>query len=149
MKIGVLGAGISGLTISKLLNNEFDVEILEKEQNHGGIARTKDVNGVSYHVTGGHCFNSKHKDVLEFVFNEVLSEDKWNKIERNAKIRFKGNEISYPIEFSVLEIAKFDKNLALNIVKDFLGCIPKEVSNLEDWFRINFGNTLAEEYFLP
>jgi len=150
MKIGVLGAGITGLSIARLLNQHFNVEVLEKNSTCGGIARTKDVNGIAYHLVGGHCFNSKHKEVLDFVFNEVLPVDQWQKIRRKSLIQFKGYEIPYPIEFSVRDIYKFDPDLALKIVVDFLGSDENgECNNLEDWFRIKFGNTLAEEYFIP
>lgn len=68
MKIGVLGAGISGLSISKLLQKHFEVEILEKNEVCGGIARTKDIDGITYHKIVGHCFNTKNKEVLDFVY---------------------------------------------------------------------------------
>jgi len=150
MKIGILGAGISGLSIGKLLSEFYDIEILEKANLHGGIARTKTVNNVTYHVTGGHCFNSKYPDVLDFVFNKIMPYDQWHKISRNSVIRFKGHEISYPIEFAIRQIYNFDKHLAISIVKDFLNANDdNSYANLEDWFRKKFGNTLAEEYFIP
>lgn len=150
MKIGVLGAGISGLSIAKLLQNEFDVEILERNSIHGGIARTKEVEGVAYHKIGGHCFNSKHEDVLEFVFENILAKEEWHKVQRNAVIKLNGQEISYPIEYAIKEIFEFDPSLAINITKDFLSTSDDgEYGNLEEWFRKKFGNTLAETYFLP
>ena len=150
MKIGILGAGVSGLAIGKLLSNNYEVEILEKLPHHGGIARTKTVNGISYHVTGGHCFNSKYPDVLDFVFNQIMPQEQWNKKTRDAVIIFKGREISYPIEFAVKQIFSFDKALAINIAKDFLNANDDDsYENLDVWFRKKFGNTLAEEYFIP
>lgn len=150
MKIGILGSGISGLSIAKLLHKYHDVEILEKKSVYGGIARTRNIDGISYHLTGGHCFNSKYKDVMDFVFNEVLPKEKWHKVKRDAVIRFKNNEVSYPIEFAIKEIYNFDKELAINITKDFLNAIDdKKYLNLEDWFRKKFGNTLSDEYFIP
>ncbi|EAI6045415.1 nucleotidyl-sugar pyranose mutase, partial [Campylobacter jejuni] len=59
MKIGIIGAGISGMSLARMLKVDFEVEILEKDSVVGGIARTKDVDGKPYHVNGGHCFNSK------------------------------------------------------------------------------------------
>lgn len=150
LKFGILGAGISGLTIAKLLSKDFDVQVLEKSNLPGGIARTKNSEGISYHVTGGHCFNSKHKDVLDFVFDEILPLSKWNKIDRNAAIKFRGHEITYPIEFALKQIHKFDSELAINIIKDFINALDSsDYKNLEDWFRKKFGDTLAETYFLP
>ena len=150
MKVGILGAGITGLSIARLLNDHFEVEVLEKQPHCGGIARTKDVSGIAYHTTGGHCFNSKYPEVLDFVFNEILPKEKWHKIKRNSVIRFKEHEIGYPIEFSVKQIYKFDKDLAIKIASDFLASHDNLIyTNLEDWFRKKFGNTLAEAYFIP
>lgn len=154
MKIGILGAGISGLTIGKLLSDDHemhDIEIIEKSANNGGIAKNKIVDGVSFHLTGGHCFNSKYPEVLDFVFNKVMPQDEWHKIQRNSAIKLKGYEISYPIEFSVKEIFSYDSELAIKIVKDFLSANDNEsiALNLDEWFRKKFGNTLAEFYFLP
>lgn len=150
MKIGVLGAGISGLSIGRLLSPNFEVEILERNSVYGGIARTRQIEGVTYHPVGGHCFNSKYPDVLEFVFNEVLPRDQWHQIFRNAVIKLKGAEVSYPIEFAVQQIYNFDPQLAINITRDFLSAEDDKVyENLEDWFRKKFGDTLAEEYFIP
>ena len=75
MKIGILGAGITGLSAAKMLHKHFDVEVLEKNDVCGGIARTKDVNGVAYHKVGGHCFNSKHKEVLNFIHQPPSAEN--------------------------------------------------------------------------
>lgn len=150
MKIGVLGAGITGLSVARLLNKHFEVEVLEKQSQCGGIARTRDVSGNAFHVVGGHCFNSKYIEVMDFVFKEILPKEKWHKIKRDSAIRFKDHEINYPIEFSIQQIYKFDKDLALKITTDFLGSKDDLIyANLEEWFRKKFGNTLSEKYFIP
>jgi protoporphyrinogen oxidase len=150
MKIGILGAGISGLSMARLLKNDFEVEILEKDGLPGGIARTKEIEGIPYHLVGGHCFNSKYPEVLDFVFNEVLPLNEWRKIKRKSKIQFHRQEIDYPIEFSVKQIYSFNKDLALKIVADFLNSSDDvKYANLEEWFIKKFGKTLADEYFIP
>jgi protoporphyrinogen oxidase len=150
MKIGVLGAGISGLSIARLLQKDFEIEVLEKNDLAGGIARTKDVEGIPYHLVGGHCFNSKYPEVLDFVFNEILPLNEWRKINRKSKIRFHQQEIDYPIEFAVKQIYSFDKDLALKIAADFLNSRDNlQYANLEEWFVKKFGKTLANEYFIP
>lgn len=150
MRIGVLGAGISGLSIAKLLSPNHDVEVLEQNSFIGGIARTKNINGIAYHPIGGHCFNSKYPEVLDFVFKEVLPKENWHSVKRKAVIRFKNHIIPYPIEYSINEIFKFDNNLAIDIAKDFLSTNENsQPENLEEWFRVKFGNTLSDHYFIP
>jgi len=149
MKVLVIGAGITGLSIARLLNVDNEVKILEKESLIGGIAKTKKVQGITYHTVGGHCFNSKYSDIMSFVFDK-LSEDKWHKVNRTSKINLGNYEVNYPIEFSIKEIYQFDKQLAFNITKDLLSAVDDEnYSNLEVWFRKKFGNTLSDLYFLP
>lgn len=150
MKIGILGAGISGLSIARILKKTFDVEVLEKKQVCGGIARTTDIDGIAYHTVGGHCFNSKHEDVLSFVFDEVLPKSEWNKVIRKSKIKFHDYEIDYPIEFSIKQIYEHDKELAQRLTIDFLKADDNgKYENLDEWFRKKFGNSFAEEYFIP
>jgi len=148
-KVAIIGAGISGLSIAKLLADSFECEILESEEDIGGIARTKSVNEVPYHTVGGHCFNSKNQDVMDFVFNSVLTKEKWNLFQRSADINFCNNIIAYPIEFSIKNIYQFDKELAFNITNDFLNANVNGPKNLEEWFIQNFGETLSRKYFIP
>lgn len=150
MKIGILGAGVTGTSVGRSLSQHFEVEILEQKSVCGGIARTKDVDGITYHMIGGHCFNSKYQEVLNFVFNEILPLNEWRKIQRKSKINFFAHEVSYPIEFSIKEIYKFDPKLAFKITVDLLSIEDDgNYNNLEEWFRKKFGNTLAENYFIP
>ena len=149
MNICIIGAGISGLAIGKLLKSDHKITIYEKESNIGGIARIKDVNNIAYHLVGGHCFNSKNKEVMDFVFNEVLPIENWHLVKREAKINIDNHLISYPIEYSIRQIAEFDKDLAFNMTKDFLSSSDINADNLEDWFKVKFGDTLANKYFIP
>ncbi|MBZ7976112.1 protoporphyrinogen/coproporphyrinogen oxidase [Campylobacter sp. RM12637] len=150
MDICIIGAGISGMSLARILvKNGYNVEILEALQQVGGIARTRDVNGIAYHINGGHCFNSKYDDVMDFVFNDILEKDRWNKINRNAKIWFKNTWISYPIEFAIKEVYNLDKSMAFNITKEMFEANYENGNNLEEWFINHFGKTLSREYFIP
>ncbi|HEB9430822.1 TPA: NAD(P)-binding protein, partial [Campylobacter coli] len=149
MKIGIIGAGISGMSVARLLKDDFEVEVLEKLPVVGGIARTRDVNGIPYHVNGGHCFNSKFDDVLDFVFSIVLDKNRWNFIPRTAEVLFKNHLIKYPIEFSIKEVDKFDTKLAFQITNEMFNASYEKGNNLEEWFINHFGPTLAKEYFIP
>lgn len=149
-RVAIIGAGISGLTAAKKLNEKgYDLTVFEKQSKIGGIARTKLIEGNTYHLTGGHCFNSKHEEILKFVFDEVLSRENWNLIERKSKIQFENYSLTYPIEFSMKELLKIDENLTVQIIQDFISAEGKEYDNLHDWFIGNFGLSLANKYFIP
>lgn len=150
-RIGILGAGVSGLSIGQLLKgrNGITFEILERHPEFGGIARTKQVDGATYHPIGGHCFNSKHQDVLDFVFG-LMPKDQWHIVKRNANIKLDGMDVGYPIEYSIGQIYRYDKELAVELAKDFMEAIDTgSYANLEDWFYQKFGRALAEKYFVP
>lgn len=149
MKILVLGAGVTGLSVARLLKNSCQIKILEKDNRIGGLAKTVQIDGVTYHMGGGHCFNSKCQEVLDFVF-DFMPVVEWHKIKRISRINLGNFEVDYPIEFSIRNIYKKDKHLAYAITKDFFSSSDIGLyDNLEDWFRKKFGNTLAELYFIP
>jgi len=149
-KICVIGAGISGLSIARLLNESAFVEVLEKDSVPGGIAKTQVFNDVAYHLVGGHCFNSKDKSVSDFVFNKIMSKNLWHKIERNSNVLFGDMNIKYPIEYSIRQIYEYDKDKAIRILSEIIQTkAPTSKMALDEWFRCKFGNTLAEEYFIP
>ena len=150
MKIAIIGAGISGMAAAKLLGKEHNVTVFERSVSAGGIARPRLVDGISYHLTGGHCFNSKYEEVRDFVFNEILPLDNWHKVTRKAEIKYKDHLIPYPIEYSIREIHKHYPEIAEKIVDEFVSAGSSgDPKNLDEWFRATFGNTLAEEYFIP
>ncbi len=147
MNIGVFGAGVSGLTIAKILKNKgYDVTILEKDSTIGGLARTRFTGGKLYDPYGGHIFNSKKKEVVDWVFS-MLPKDNWKYTERNAKIFFDGKYISYPFELSLCELNEDD---AVNCVFDYMmSQTGEEPDNFRDWLVWNFGESIANYYMIP
>lgn len=148
-KIVIIGAGVTGLSLGQLLNNHADVILLERDDQPGGIAKTKTINGATYHTVGGHCFNSKFPEVMDFIFS-ILPKNEWHKIMRLSKINFGDYEVNYPIEFSINEIFKRDREFAYQATVDFINANDcGRYANLADWFIQKFGRTLSEKYFLP
>lgn len=147
MKIAVLGAGVSGLTAARLLHDKgHDVTVYEKNSTPGGLARTRFTDGYLYDPHGGHILNSKHAEVMEWVFS-LYSKDKWQFTERNAKIFFNGKYVSYPFELSLSEL---DMGDAVDCVYDFMMSQEgPEPDNFKDWLTWNFGKSIAEHYMIP
>ncbi len=147
MKIAILGAGVSGLTAARLLKDKgHDVTIYEKESTIGGLARTRFTDGYLYDPYGGHIFNSKHKEVVDWVFS-ILPKENWQFTERNAKIFFNGKYVSYPFELSLCEL---DIEDAVECVHDFiLSKEGPEPTNFKDWLTWNFGKGIADYYMIP
>lgn len=151
MKYAVLGAGVSGLSAARLLKDKgIYVTVYEKESTIGGLARTRFKDGYLYDPYGGHIFNSKNKDVVDWVFS-IFPKKNWQFTVRNAKIYFNGKYVSYPFELSLCELEQED---AVKCVYDFVisehekSSVP-EPDNYRDWLYWNFGKGIADYYMIP
>lgn len=148
MKIAVLGAGVSGLTVARLLHDcGHEVVIYEKNEHPGGLATTRFTEGYLYDPYGGHIFNSKNPEIVDWVFS-ILPKEYWKHSVRNAKIWFDGRGyISYPFELSLMELAQ---DAAIDCALDYvLAQQGPEPDNFRDWLIWNFGEHIANTYMLP
>jgi protoporphyrinogen oxidase len=93
----VIGSGISGLSITRLLANTFDVEIMEAAPKAGGLIKCDRVDGALFHRVGGHVFNSKKQQVLDWFWAHFNREEEFLLARRNEKILFEGKYIGYPL----------------------------------------------------
>lgn len=73
MKYIIVGAGISGLSIGQVLKEYgHDVQLFEADSRPGGMVKCDRVHGHLFHRTGGHVFNTKRQDVLDW-FGVILT----------------------------------------------------------------------------
>lgn len=53
----------------------------------------------SFHTCGGHVFNSKRQDVLDWFWSKFVREEEFSKADRNSVVLLEGGKkIPYPIE---------------------------------------------------
>ena len=142
MNVGIIGGGISGLTLQRFLKHPCAV--LEAAPVPGGLCRTFWKDGFGYDI-GGHILFSKHQHVTDLV-NEVLG-DNINYCKRANKILIKGRYVKYPFENDLGALEKQDAyNCLINYLKNDWQGEPK---NLEDWAYATFGRAIADMYLLP
>ena len=68
MKICIVGAGISGLTTARVLaENNYSVDVFEKEKQIGGNLTEKNLGGTLVHLHGPHIFHTNSNDVWKFL----------------------------------------------------------------------------------
>ncbi|WP_220399721.1 NAD(P)-binding protein [Filimonas effusa] len=152
MKIGIIGSGISGLSIANLLKDKHDVQVFEKEQQPGGLIKCERVQDCLFHKVGGHVFNSKNEKVLNWFWGHFDKDSEFVKVKRNAKVFFNNSIIGYPIENYVYLMKP---SLVKDITKELLelskrpGKSPFEYENFELFLKGNFGQTLFDIYFQP
>ena len=104
-RVAIIGAGVSGLTAAQQLKDRFAVKVFEKENRPGGLIKCDRINGSLFHTCGGHVFNSKRQDVLDWFWSLFEREEEFTKTNRNSVVFMdKGQDstehtdVPYPIE---------------------------------------------------
>ena len=148
--VAIIGAGVSGLTVAHQLKDRYKVTVFEKESTPGGLIRCKRVDGNLYHLCGGHVFNSKRQDVLDWFWSKFNREEEFIKTDRNSVVFMEdGKHIPYPIEN---HIYMFDKEIQKQFIGDLLEISrndKNEPRNFEEFLKQRFGETLYRLYFQP
>ena len=160
-KIAIIGAGISGLSTAHFLKDKYEVTVFEKENRPGGLIRCRRVNGNLFHICGGHVFNSKRQDVLNWFWSKFIQNEEFSKTDRNSCVFMdKGDNslvndnIPYPIEnhmylFNDEVQKKFYADLdEIDKVKG-LNARFTDYESFGDFLRWRFGKTLYDMYFEP
>ena len=67
MKIAILGGGISGVALARMLAADgHRVVVLEKAERPGGLCKSRSASGFTFDEAGGHILFSKDKRVLQW-----------------------------------------------------------------------------------
>lgn len=160
-KVAIIGAGISGMSTAHFLKDKYNVTVFEKESRPGGLIKCRRVNGSLFHTCGGHVFNSKRQDVLDWFWSKFTREDEFSKADRNSCVfmdkndtSLEHNNIPYPIENHMYlfdeatQKAFYDDLEEIDIVKG-LNAKFTDYESFGDFLRWRFGKTLYNLYFQP
>lgn len=144
-RIGILGAGPSGLCMARFLKAECAV--LERGTEVGGHAGSFSREGYTFDY-GPHIMFSKNKAVLDYMVRSLGSNVM--RCRRNNKISFKGRLIRYPFEN---DLGALDPEDNFRCTWDFLnnphGERFRNPGNLEEWLLASFGKGICEAYLFP
>lgn len=152
MKYAIIGAGMSGLAIANILqDNGNEVIVFEKDTRPGGMIKCDRVQGSLFHRTGGHVFNTKRQDIMEWFWQHFNKEKEFTMAERHSSVVMDGmKNVPYPIENHMYY---FPENVQKSFISDLLsihatggGGNPK---NFDEFLIGRFGETLYKMYFKP
>ena len=149
MNVLITGAGISGLSAARLLQEKgIDPTVCEFKSKQGGLIECDVVDGFLYHKVGGHVFNSKNDRVLNWFWSHFDREREFTKVKRNAQILIRGSYVNYPIENNLKQL---DKKISTQILLDLLNVQhnTEKPRNFKDFLLSTFGATLCSIYFFP
>jgi protoporphyrinogen oxidase len=148
----ILGGGLTGLTLARLLHERGDrVIVLEAEPAVGGLCRSRNENGFTFDTGGSHIIFSKDAEVLAFMRRMIEGNEQRN--DRNTRIFFKGSLVKYPFENGLYDLPPDDRFSCINgFVKTLIavenGRIPPP-QNFREWIYYTFGPGIAECYMVP
>ena len=151
--LAIVGTGITGLSSGQLLKDKFDVTLFEKAPLAGGLIKCERIQDSLFHRVGGHVFNSRRTDVLDWFWGFFDRDNEFLKANRNAKIWMGGKLIGYPLENYLFQL---DRPVVDAILDDLLKINasgpakkPDEYPHFEAFLKGNFGETLYNLYFKP
>lgn len=151
-RIAVIGAGVSGLTTARILSeeNRNRVVVYEKENTPGGLIRCMQVDGSLFHICGGHVFNSKRKDVLEWFWSHFNKQTEFIRANRNSAVFMQdGLVIPYPIENHVYYFNQHIRDCFERDLQRMEEQGQPMGNNFEEFLKLRFGETLYNLYFGP
>ena len=142
MKIGILGGGLTGLTLASLLTH--DCEVLEKNIECGGLCRSLQEDGFTFDFGGAHIIFSKNQKPVDFML-KTLGEN-YEQHRRNNKVFFKDRYVKYPFENGLSELPKVD---TFECLYYYLMNNYDKPANFKQWIYYTFGKGIAEKYLIP
>lgn len=149
-KVAIIGGGVAGLTMARLLRDRCECVVFEKESAVGGLIRCTRHHGHLFHTCGGHVFNSKDKNVIDWFWGIFDRDKDFVRADRNAAVCLDEEFIvPYPIEYNVYRLSAdirfaFDADLSMiELERDF---VP---TNFDEFLFHRFGRTLYNLYFKP
>jgi len=152
VKSAILGGGLTGMTLARLLHERGGrVIVLEGNDKFGGLCRSRTEAGFTFDIGGSHIIFSRDSEVLSFMLS-VLGENA-DQRNRNTKILYKGRYVKYPFENGLYQLPDEDRFFCINeFIKNLIAVEKGEVApptNFAEWINFTFGRGIAECYMIP
>ncbi|MCR4923336.1 MAG: NAD(P)-binding protein, partial [Lachnospiraceae bacterium] len=151
VKYLILGAGPAGLSLACRLKEMGceDFIVIDKEDEAGGLCRSKTVDGAPLDIGGGHFQDVRRPEVLDFLF-PFMDKEEWNIYDRDSRIVVNNNVINSPIEANIWQMSLNDQVEYLKSIA-IAGCNldTKMPEKFTEWIYWKLGRKIAEDYMIP
>jgi protoporphyrinogen oxidase len=157
VKIAILGAGVSGLSLARfLVEGGFeaaDIHILEASREVGGLCKSKTIDGFTYDVAGGHILYSKDAPAMQWMKDCAGGDAAFVQKDRHTRIRFEDRWVNYPFENGLGDLppqANFD--CLSGYVKAWHARQKNGTAapaSFGPWIRWRFGAGIADHFMDP
>jgi protoporphyrinogen oxidase len=157
LKIAILGAGVSGLSLARFLVegglDERSIHIFESSDHVGGLCQSQTVDGFTYDIAGGHILYSKDASAMQWMKDCAGGDKAFVKKDRNTCIRFEDRFVHYPFENGLGDLppkANFE------CLKGYVVAWHRRQvdgstapADFRAWIRWRFGDGIAEHFMDP
>jgi protoporphyrinogen oxidase len=144
--IGIIGGGLTGLTLANNLHGRF--ELLEGSGECGGLCRSLKEDGYTFDYGGGHVIFSKDQGAMNYMLSALGKNVVQNR--RNTKIYYKGRFVKYPFENGLSELPPEDNFECLYyFIRAVMDKEKPAPNNFREWIYQTFGKGIAEKYLIP
>lgn len=148
----ILGGGPAGLTVANRLLDRGITSflVLEKEEDAGGLCRSRTVDGSPLDIGGGHILDVRRPAVTDYLFRFMPLEE-WNIYDRKSDICINdGLCIDYPYEANIWQLP-IDEQVEhlLSIFQAGCNCGVPKPELFDDWIVWKLGEKIAREYMFP
>ncbi len=157
MKIAILGAGLSGLSLARFLSEGGvpleSLTLFEGESVPGGLCRSKRIDGFTYDLAGGHILFSKDAGVAQWMRDCAGGDGAFERRRRQTKIRFGERWVHYPFENSLCDLPReVNFECVAGYVQAWHRRSAQSSAPPDDflgWIRWRFGEGIAEHFMTP
>jgi protoporphyrinogen oxidase len=147
-RVVILGAGLAGLSTSLHLDPSLDVQVLEREGEVGGVARSRRVGDFTFDYTG-HLLHLRDQGVKDLVAR--LLPDAFRTCERRAVIRSHGTHVPYPFQANLHGLPV---EVVAECVVGFVQALrspdrPEDATSFGEWAQRCFGSGISKHFMIP
>jgi protoporphyrinogen oxidase len=148
MNLAILGAGLGGISLAYLLQNDkrvSHIELLEKADAPGGLCRSYPFAGVGCDV-GPHIMFSKNAEVLDLMV-KMLGENV-HKLRRSNRVFHDGRFVKYPFENDLAALRPAERDYCLHtfLENPYGRYVPQ---TMLQFFLTTFGEGMTQLYLRP
>lgn len=146
-KIGILGAGLAGISAARSLGGNTICEVFERETRVGGLCRSIHTKGYIFDY-GPHVFYTKSQFVKRLVGSALKrAENRLAGKPRRAYIYLDGVYVKYPFEANLYPLSDMIKKECIDGARNRQTAAG--AGNFLDWISSTFGDGIAKHYMTP
>lgn len=153
MKIAILGGGISGTSLARMLAADgHRVVVLERAERPGGLCRSRRYGEFTFDEAGGHILFSKQQHVLDWQLARCGGDAGTVRTVRNTKIRWHDRWVPYPFENGV---GHLPKDVIVECLAGYVDALVQRrggapcPANFGDWVHWQMGSGFAKHFMVP